>query len=70
VTDERQPVPDWADMIAERDAEIARLRAEVERLRTALAGITALFAAHCQSDPRKFDTYNEARAALNKEPRT
>jgi len=27
VTDKRQPVPDWADMIAERDAEIANLRA-------------------------------------------
>ena len=27
MTDKRQPVPDWADMIAERDAEIANLRA-------------------------------------------
>jgi len=29
VTDERQPVPDWADMIDEQAAEITRLRAEV-----------------------------------------
>jgi len=39
VTDERQPVPDWADMIAERDAEITRLKAEVARLRGALEEI-------------------------------
>ena len=29
MTDERQPVADWAEMIAERDAEIARLKSEL-----------------------------------------
>lgn len=36
MTYERQPVPDWAEMIAERDAKITALRVEVERLRAAL----------------------------------
>jgi len=52
-----------------RPDELTRLTAEVERLRAALRGITALFAASCPDDPRQFDTYNEARAALQ-EPRT
>ena len=32
MTYERQPVPEWAEMIAERDAEIERLRAALKRI--------------------------------------
>lgn len=30
---DRTPLPDWSDIIAQRDAEIARLRAVLQRVR-------------------------------------
>lgn len=32
MTYERQPVPEWAEMIAERDKEIERLRAALKQI--------------------------------------
>ncbi len=80
MTDERQPVPDWADMIAERDVEIARLNAVVERLRAALIGMVDNACAACDEDyviratKREWDAHVKAtdiaRAALTAQEKT
>ena len=39
MTDERQPVPDWADMIAERDATILNFKLLLEEVYVFLGSI-------------------------------
>lgn len=63
---QRKPVPDWADMIAERDAKIESLRSEFERSKIELVETKAMKSVTVASDLRQ--TVRDELKRLNNNP--